>query len=774
MSSGRALRKSPRTASPLPGFTHSRTPDSVDFRQPQESRSAPATSGKLAPWADSPLREPLPSFQDHPGSDRGVLEFAPPLGQFPAQRVKLRVKQYEPPKRYVQTKLMQGSLGDGAAKRGQGRRRQSESRPIEPATVTPKREIPNSTDSIKSEAGTYLLSGETNAIVMAKTPFHSSPTAAPTTQIPHLPFSHPTVFTTSTYSGNAPYESLRETIDAAVARSIEKKQRTRGLAIKKLYEEGFTDPNLAALLDAILSQKANEDQRIQFQTYIKGARKEFKAEKSHSRRSSTTIGANAIVESIENSPVSRLLATPATRPQSSHHTSFNHLAQPLFSQPPSLDHHNPSLHDTFNHHNNFPDEDTPLASLEGGAPLSPSLLESTTDIMPPKKRPAETNGEGPSKKTKVAHDSDVPNAPVSKAKATARKPRAASAKPKAAASKSTASKPTTSKSVDSKPTDTETADTKLADTKLTNTEPDDTKPTNSNATDNKPTNITPTDSNSIDEKSAEAKSTGSKSAGSKSTARKRSASKDDDPAAQEPSSKRVKRGSSATSTSSALTEMDSDGLKDLEEVATKEKTPKFLVDGPFAKSSNLLPCTQKNAESFLAPPERRASTPTYVATNETAEVDAKTGGRPTRTRQPSRRAIEAGEQHRQNLPVFTRDDLPAQEVDKLIKSFRREHEYKVEESHIRHPTVDHSSKPSPALAGTPTLDLPNIAEQDEDADSPLSASSSDAGELLVPPPPGAQRTSKRTSRINTPRGASPTKTTRATRNGLRVARVKQS
>ena len=622
-----------------------------------------------------------------------------PLGQFPSQRVKLRVKQYEPPKRYVQTRLVQGLSGDSAAKRGQGRRRQSESRPFEPATATPKIEIPNSTDSIKSEAGQCLRLGETNTIVMAETPLRSTPTPAPTTQIPHLPLSHPKLSTTSTYSGNAPYESLRETINAALARAIEKKQRTHGLAIQKLYEEGFTNPNLAALLDAILSQKANEAQQIHFQNYIKLARKEFKAEKSHSRRSSTTIGANAIVESIENSPVSRLLATSTTRPHSSHHNFLNHLAQPLFPQPPSFDQPNTSFHNTFHHHNNFPDKDTPLASLEGGVPLSPALLESTTDTMPPKKRPAETNGEGPSKKTKLVHDGDMPTAPVSKPKLTAKKPRATSVKPKATAGKPTASKLTASK---------------------------------------------------------------------------RSASKDDDAPTEEPSAKRVKRDNSATSTSSVLTEMDSDGLKDLEEVATKEITPRLSVDAPFAKCSILLPFTQKNAESFLAPPERRPSSPIYIATRETAETDPKTGSRPTRTRQPSRRAIEANEVHRQNLPVFPKDNLPAKEVDKIIKANRREHTYKTEASHVRQPTIDHSSKPSPALAGTPALDIPNNNQQDEEVNGPPSASSSDAGDFLIPPPPGAQRFSNRTSRVHTPRLASPSKNTRATRNGLKVARIKQS
>ena len=604
-----------------------------------------------------------------------------PLGQFPSQRVKLRVKQYEPPKRYVQTRLMQGLSREGAGKKGPGRRRRSESRHDEP--TTPNAETSASTAAVKSESGQALGLRETSTPVLPEPPLHITP--APATRLSLQPFAHPT--TSSTYTGNAPYESLRDTIDAALARSIEKKQRTRGLAIKKLYEEGFTNPNLAELLDAILSQKASEAQQHQFQTYIKLARKEFKAEKNHSRRSSTTIGgANVIVESIENSPVSRLLATASSPTHSSRLTSFDpHHASldlsslhhptaidlPSLHHPTSFNHHAFSNTHTFHHYQPFPDKDTPLASLEGGVPLSPTLPESHTNIMPPKKRLAEPTEVVSAKRAKLQHNGDMP--------------------------KPTVSKPNT---------------------------------------------------------------------------KKRSAPKDDEAPTEESSVKRAKRDTSTTSQESALTEMDSDGLKDLEAVATKEVSPRLSVDAPFAKSSNLLPYNQKNAESFLAPPERRRSTPTYVTTKETRELNAKENGRPTRTRIPSKKAIEAAEVHRMNLPVFPKDNLTHEEVAKMKKTFVREHpDYKFAPSDIRTPTVDHSGQASPALIA-PALALPTIIEQE--TNGPPSPTSSDAGDFLVPPPPGAQRVSNRPSRVQTPRAASPVKTTRTTRNGNKGARVKYS
>ena len=750
MASGRALRKSPRTASPLPDSASRRTQDSVEVKEQQELRNAPApTTDKLAPWIEPPLRDPIPSFQETPGIERGgVLEYMQPLGQFPSQRVKLRVKQYEPPKRYVQTRLMQGlpsSRDGGAGKGGPGRRRHSDSRHAEP-TATSSAEISSSPATIKSELGHESGLRETSTSVLPAAPLHFFTPTMPTSPFSLHPFSHPTSFSptgntlpaignafsatgnasattagntsfttgiTPSYTGNAPYESLRETIDAALARSIEKKQRTRGLAIKKLYEEGFTNPNLAELLDAILAQKASEAQQHQFQSYIKLAHKEIKAEKNHSRRSSTTIGANASVESIHNSPVSRLLATAFAPTHSSHLNLSDH--HPSLDISPlhrhtSSDQYPSSTYRTFRHHNTFPDKDTPLASLEGGVPLSPTLLESNTDIMPPRKRPADRTEAVSSKRAKLNNGK---------------------------VSKDTLNKP---------------------------------------------------------------------------NGKKRSALKGGDVPNGEPSTKRIKRDASTASQESALTEMDSDGLKDLEAVATKEVSPRAsvsaasvpassvpvlsapaatvpsssaprpsvsrrpvpgaAVDQPYGKGSTLMPCNQKNIASFLAPPEREQHAPMYVVTKATREENAKENGRPTRTRIPTKKASETAELQRMNLLHFPKDHLSLKDLDEMKKSLRRENlDYKVEKSDIRTPTTDHSAQPSPA-PNAPAITLANTAQQE--TNNVASASSSDAGDFLVPPPPGALRISTRSSRAQTPRAASPAKTTRTTRNGTRAARMKNS
>lgn len=94
----------------------------------------------------------------------------------------------------------------------------------------------------------------------------------------------------STYSGpnsrtSAGQRRLKQVVDAAVQRSIDLGNPVIGLAIKKLYEESLQDRTLAELLDGVLSQPTPQ-QTVDFQAFIKVARKQIKAETSSARHSS--------------------------------------------------------------------------------------------------------------------------------------------------------------------------------------------------------------------------------------------------------------------------------------------------------------------------------------------------------------------------------------------------------------------------------------------------------------------------------------------------------
>lgn len=78
---------------------------------------------------------------------------------------------------------------------------------------------------------------------------------------------------------------LKQVVDAAVQRSIDLGNPVIGLAIKKLYEESLHDRTLAELLDGVLSQPTSQ-QTVDFQAFIKVARKQIKAETGSARHSS--------------------------------------------------------------------------------------------------------------------------------------------------------------------------------------------------------------------------------------------------------------------------------------------------------------------------------------------------------------------------------------------------------------------------------------------------------------------------------------------------------
>lgn len=95
----------------------------------------------------------------------------------------------------------------------------------------------------------------------------------------------------SAYSGPSSRTSagqirLKQVVDAAVKRSIDLGDPVLGLAIKKLYEESLNDRTLADLLDGVLSQEPTNQQTIDFQAFIKVAKKQIKAETGSARHSS--------------------------------------------------------------------------------------------------------------------------------------------------------------------------------------------------------------------------------------------------------------------------------------------------------------------------------------------------------------------------------------------------------------------------------------------------------------------------------------------------------
>ena len=280
------MRNSPRTASPLnTPLKGSTTPENERELQ-QETQEGDDT------WKEPPLRVPAPSFEDYKGLERhGVLEHMAPLGSMPTQKVRLRVKQYEPPRRGLLVKAMETSAATKEPVKAVEvpvTRRRSESRRVDERSTRTQPLRARDDDQEYNPAATIIKPG-----VVKSTPTRNSLAPIPSSQ---------------TTAGR---ERLREIVVSAVERARELGNETLGLAVQKLFEESLENRTLAELLDAVLSQRPTPRQATDFQAYIKIARKRIKAEASRSRRSSFVDAGSA---SNSKSPPKIVDATVA-RPQ---------------------------------------------------------------------------------------------------------------------------------------------------------------------------------------------------------------------------------------------------------------------------------------------------------------------------------------------------------------------------------------------------------------------------------------------------------------------------
>ena len=262
---GRVMRKSPRNASPMTTAAN-RTLSTPELESSKLKESTDAGEE----WTEPPLRAPAPSFEDHKGLERqGVLEQMAPLGTMPSTKVKLRVKQYDPTRKSQSGKTTDGASGakesaDDAEVAGPSRRSESRKSDDRPTRQQSLRE--------RDEDKEY----SPKAVSIKPVTSSSTSTRTPTTRMSSTPNS-------KTAAGQ---ERLRQVVESAVERARELGNENLGLAIRRLFEESLHKKPLAELLDAVLSQRPTPDQAVEFQLYIKVARKQIKVENSASRGSS--------------------------------------------------------------------------------------------------------------------------------------------------------------------------------------------------------------------------------------------------------------------------------------------------------------------------------------------------------------------------------------------------------------------------------------------------------------------------------------------------------
>ncbi|KAI9801107.1 MAG: hypothetical protein M1833_002975 [Piccolia ochrophora] len=263
MSSTRSTRKSARVSSP-----YRRTlPDPATPPLQQKEYEKRAAWDE---WSEPPLRPPAPSFEDYRGVERhGVLEQMAPLGTFPIVKGKPRLKA-EPPRNAPPVKNRDGVEAKAISQEPEPvvANRRSTSRKVDDA--------PPKTPTLRDQG--YLQTVTANA--PGEDQVKSPPVRAPPQGFPN----------SKTPSGRA---KLKVVVDAAVERAYQFGHVNLGLAVKTLYEESISNRRLAELLDAVLAHTESQQQKDEFQNYIKMTRRHHKAERSstNSTRRSSAVDA---------------------------------------------------------------------------------------------------------------------------------------------------------------------------------------------------------------------------------------------------------------------------------------------------------------------------------------------------------------------------------------------------------------------------------------------------------------------------------------------------
>lgn len=251
MASSRHLRKS-RLSSP----SHSSAQHNVHVKS--EVHGGDLNGDLDGEWSEPPLRAPAPSFEDYKGLERhGVLEHMAPLGTFPGQKVKTRLKHHEPTRRIAHLK------------NGEARGAREEVNTPEPApSLGARRSEPRKAEERLGKASSSReVDQDTDYNPKGSTKTTTTKAASTTAASLGTPTSRTGVGQTR----------LQQIVESAIDRSRELGDPALGIALRQLYEESLRNNVVADLLEAVLSQKPTSQQTAEFQSYIKAARKQIRA-----------------------------------------------------------------------------------------------------------------------------------------------------------------------------------------------------------------------------------------------------------------------------------------------------------------------------------------------------------------------------------------------------------------------------------------------------------------------------------------------------------------
>ena len=235
-------------------------------------------------WAEPPVRDGVPSFQDQGLERLGVLEHMAPLGALPTQKTLQKLKINGP------RLSLRATTGTPVP--------QSEEA-MTPATEVDRTEMPSPVDiEMQTETSALISSPERGRprkqesgqsaihyVVDLSTPSPVKPTypqsnePSPQSAISRVPAAEDVAFQ----------------LDKAISRAEQDGTRKLIPGLQKLREDVLTDPQLASLLDAVYRGSATRQQSRKFKKYIKtGVRQYNSAPASESNPGSLPPSTNQV------------------------------------------------------------------------------------------------------------------------------------------------------------------------------------------------------------------------------------------------------------------------------------------------------------------------------------------------------------------------------------------------------------------------------------------------------------------------------------------------
>ncbi|MCJ1354610.1 MAG: hypothetical protein MMC33_004599 [Icmadophila ericetorum] len=283
MASSRAMRRASRRPSPLRGTTQDKEEQNNGFEEEKKETHPRFTD--TGEWIEPEVPPMKVSTEEWPGINKSnTVDWLQPLGTMPAPKVYTRFKEPTSTRAFVTCASPErGGVKATIAKKVIGRGRK---------TTEPREKMPlkaSSKTNTRASLGTKIKEDEDeynpNGMELHSTP-HEPPSSSSRLQknLPQPPM--------PTDKGR---EALRAIVDQAVVRAREVKNEPLGLAIQKMFDESLKDRNLAQQLDAVLGQRASERQILDFQTYIRMAKKQFKAKAEEDARKAaeSTVSTNS-------------------------------------------------------------------------------------------------------------------------------------------------------------------------------------------------------------------------------------------------------------------------------------------------------------------------------------------------------------------------------------------------------------------------------------------------------------------------------------------------